>query len=148
MLEANQQFKAKMERGQLCLGAGITLTDSAIVEALAPAVDFFWIDLEHTHLSYETVLNHIIAARAGDVPAFVRVRGSDVPHIKPILDIGASGIIVPQVQSSDEVRDIVNACRFAPLGNRGFGPRRAANYGRDGGADWMQRANRDLFVAV
>lgn len=148
MFETIDQFRSKIDQGKVCLGAGITLSDSSIVEALAPAVDFFWIDLEHTHLSYETVLTHLIAARAGAAPALVRVRGSDTPHIKPLLDIGASGIIVPQVRSADEVRQVVSACRYAPLGTRGFGPRRTANYGREGGADWMQRVNRQLFVAV
>lgn len=148
MFETCEHFRSKMDRGQLCLGAGITLRDSSIVEALAPAVDFFWIDLEHTHLSYETVLAHLIAARAGGVPALVRVRGSDTPHIKPLLDIGVSGIVVPQVQSVAEVRQVVEACRYAPLGNRGFGPRRAADYGRKAGVDWMQHTNRQLFVAV
>jgi 2-keto-3-deoxy-L-rhamnonate aldolase RhmA len=148
MYEAVANFRKALDAGQKCLGAGITLADSAIVEALAPAVDFFWIDLEHTHLSYETVQNHLIAARAGGKPALVRVRGSDVAHIKPILDIGASGIIVPQVQTAQEVRAIVATCRYAPHGNRGYGPRRAANYGRDGGDDWLRRVNEQLFVAV
>ena len=148
MYDAVLRFRKALDEGQLCLGAGITLTDSSIVEALAPVVDFFWIDLEHTHLSYETVMTHLIAARAGGKPALVRVRGSDVAHIKPLLDIGVGGIIVPQVQSADEVRAVVAACRYAPLGNRGFGPRRAANYGRDGGAAWMQQVNEQLFVAV
>src|SRR5690349_1445502 len=100
MFQAIRKFREKMNSGGICLGAGISLTDPSIVEALAPAVDFVWIDLEHTHLSYESVHNHLIAARAGNVAALVRVRGSDVPHIKPILDIGASGIIVPQVRSA------------------------------------------------
>lgn len=148
MFETCGQFRSKMDRGQICLGAGITLHDPSIVEALAPTVDFFWIDLEHTHLSYETVLAHLIAARAGGVPALVRVRGSDTPHIKPLLDIGVSGIIVPQVRSVAEVRQVVEACRYAPSGTRGFGPRRASNYGRQAGREWMQKANRELFVAV
>jgi 2-keto-3-deoxy-L-rhamnonate aldolase RhmA len=148
MFESIQSFRSKLDKGKVCLGAGITLTDSSIVEALAPLVDFFWIDLEHTHLSYETVLNHLIAARAGGVPALVRVRGSDIPHIKPVIDIGASGIIVPQVRSAAEVRQVVEACRYAPAGARGFGPRRADNYGREGGPAWMERTNSQLFVAV
>jgi 2-keto-3-deoxy-L-rhamnonate aldolase RhmA len=148
MYNAVKRFRQSLDEGQVCLGAGITLTDSSIVEALAPAVDFFWIDLEHTHLNYETVLAHLIAARAGGKAAFVRVRGSDVSHIKPLLDIGVGGIIVPQVQSAAEVRAVVSACRYAPQGNRGFGPRRAANYGRDGGEAWLQTVNQQLFVAV
>jgi 2-keto-3-deoxy-L-rhamnonate aldolase RhmA len=148
MFDAIKQFRKKMDAGEICLGAGISLTDSSIVEALAPAVDFVWIDLEHSHLSYESVQTHLIAARAGGIAALVRVRGSDVPHIKPILDIGAGGIIVPQVRSAAEVRQVVDACRYAPLGNRGFGPRRASNYGRNGGLSWMESVNELLFVGV
>lgn len=148
MFEAFTQFRRKLDAGQICLGAGITLADSSIVEALAPSVDFFWIDLEHSHLSYESVQNHLIAARAGGAAALVRVRGSDVPHIKPILDIGAGGIVVPQVQSIAEVRHVIDASRYPPLGKRGYGPRRAATYGRDGGVQWMQRANEQIFVGV
>lgn len=148
MFEAITQFRRKLDAGQVCLGAGITLADSSIVEALAPSVDFFWIDLEHSHLSYETVQSHLIAARAGGVAALVRVRGSDVPHIKPILDIGAGGIIVPQVQSAAEVRHVVEACRYPPMGKRGYGPRRAAEYGRHGGPQWMKEVNEQVFVGV
>lgn len=148
MFEDIAQFRRKLADGRICLGSGITLSDSSIVEAIAPSVDFFWIDLEHTHLSYETLQSHLIAARAGGTAALVRVRGSDIPHIKPILDIGAGGIIVPQVQTVEEVENIINACRFPPLGQRGFGPRRAGAYGRDGGIEWMQHSNREVFTGV
>ncbi|MEX2307971.1 MAG: aldolase/citrate lyase family protein [Pirellulales bacterium] len=148
MFEAIAEFRQKLNAGEICLGAGITLADSSVVEAIAPLVDFFWIDLEHTHLSYETVQAHLIAARAGGVAALVRVRGSDIPHLKPVLDIGASGVIVPQVRSADEVRQVVSACRYPPLGTRGYGPRRAADYGRRGGAAWMQQVNDQVFLGV
>ncbi|MEZ4864588.1 MAG: aldolase/citrate lyase family protein [Caldilineaceae bacterium] len=51
-------------------------------------------------------------------------------------------VIVPQV------RQIVHDCRYPPLGTWGYGPRVPSNYGRDGGADYIARANRELFVAV
>lgn len=148
MFAAISRFREKLNHGEVCLGAGITLADSSIVEALAPALEFVWIDLEHTHLSYETVQSHLIAARAGGIAALVRVRGSDAPHIKPVLDIGAGGIVVPQVRSADEVRQVVAACRYAPLGERGYGPRRASNYSREGGQKWMQQANESMYVGV
>ncbi len=76
------------------------------------------------------------------------MRGSDVAHIKPLLDIGAHGIIVPQVSSAAEVQRVVDACRYPPQGTRGFGPRRPSNFGRSGGPQWMQQVNRQVFVAV
>jgi 2-keto-3-deoxy-L-rhamnonate aldolase RhmA len=148
MFHEIERFRGKLDAGELCLGAGVTLADAAIVEALAPSLDFVWIDLEHSHLSYESVQSHLIAARAGGIAALVRVRGSDSAHIKPVLDIGADGIIVPQVRSAAEVRSIVELARYAPHGRRGYGPRRPANYGREGGLPYMQRANQQVFIAV
>lgn len=148
MHEGIQKFREKLHSEAICIGSGITLSDASIVEALAPLVDFLWIDMEHSHLSFEAVLSHLMASRACGTAALVRVRGSDLPSIKPLLDMGVDGIIVPQVRSAAEVRRIASMCRYAPLGERGYGPRRAADYGRDAGPEYMQRANAQLFVAV
>jgi 2-dehydro-3-deoxyglucarate aldolase/4-hydroxy-2-oxoheptanedioate aldolase len=107
-----------------------------------------WIDLEHSPTSLEALQAHLIAARAGGTAAVVRVPSSDVAWIKRVLDTGAEGVIVPQVQSAEEVRQAVAACRYPPQGRRGFGPRRPSNYGRNAGQDYLQSANQQLFVAV
>lgn len=141
-------FRQRLDSGKLCLGPSITLSDPVVTEALAPSVDFFWIDLEHNPASLESVTGHLIAARAGGAPALVRVPCSDVAWIKRLLDVGAEGIIVPQVHSVDEVRSVVSACRYPPQGKRGFGPRRAGNYGREDLQTYLAEANRRVFVAI
>lgn len=141
-------FRQQLDAGRICLGPSISLSDPAVTEALAPSVDFFWIDLEHNPLSLESLAAHLIAARAGGAAALVRVPSSDVSWIKRVLDTGAEGIIVPQVRSVEEVRGIVSACRFPPEGTRGFGPRRATNYGRQQGQEYAAEANRRVFVAI
>ena len=149
MYEEIRRFRSRLDAEETLLGVGITLADMAVTEALAASVDFLWIDTEHTHLSHESVLAHLIAARACGTPALVRVPTSDVGRIKPLLDIGADGIIVPQVRSAEEVRAIVAACRYPPLGTRGFGPRRAGAYGRAAhGKEYFEQANASIFVAV
>lgn len=148
MFTAIRKFRDQLKAGRLCLGTGITLSDPAVIEALADSVDFFWIDLEHSPTSLESLFAHLVAARAGGVAALVRVPGSETAWIKRVLDTGATGLIVPQVRSSEEVRQVVAACRYPPQGTRGYGPRRADNYGRAGGPDYLRRANEDLFVAV
>src|SRR5688572_9087445 len=130
MYTAIREFRRKLEAGRFCLGAAITLSDPAVTEALGRSVDFFWIDLEHTPLSLESLHAHLIAARAVNVAAIVRTPGSEVSFIKRVLDMGAGGIIVPQVRSASEVRTVIDACRYKPQGDRGYGPRRASNYGR------------------
>ena len=110
-----------------------------MTEALCDSVDFVWIDLEHNPMSVESMMGHLIAARAGRSPALVRIPCGDVGWIKRVLDSGAEGIILPQASSAKQVRAFVSACRYPPMGTRGYGPRRPSNYGRDGGIDYMQR---------
>lgn len=148
MFKTIRDFRRKIGDGALPIGCGITLTDPVVSEALGPSVDFFWIDLEHTHIDLNSLKGHLIAARATQTAALVRVRGSSIEHIKPILDVGADGIIVPQVQSTDEVQAIVDACRYPPKGRRGFGPRGPSDYGRLGGKKYLESANESLFVSV
>ncbi len=143
-------FRDRLAAGELCLGPAVTFTDPAVTEALCDSADFIWIDTEHTAMNLESVTRHLMAARAGGTAALVRVPSSAIGHVKPILDAGAPGIVVPQVRSAAEVRRVVDACRYPPMGDRGFGPHRPSNYGRafsdfDAYVDDM---NRDLFVSV
>jgi 2-dehydro-3-deoxyglucarate aldolase/4-hydroxy-2-oxoheptanedioate aldolase len=145
---AVRSFRQKLEMGRRCLGPGIALSDPAVTEALGTIADFVWIDLEHSTIGPETLLAHLIAARAAGTTSLVRVAGSDVALIKPVLDAGADGIIVPQVRSADEVQRVVDECRYPPLGRRGYGPKRPSAYGREGGADYVTAANDLVFVAI
>src|SRR5581483_11399947 len=101
MYKAGQTFRQKLEMGRRCLGPGIALSDPAVTEALGAIADFVWIDLEHSTIGPESLLAHLIAARAAGTASLVRVAGSDVTLIKPVLDAGADGIIVPQVRSAE-----------------------------------------------
>ena len=69
-------------------------------------------------------------------------------QIKPVLDVGAAGVIVPLIRSAEDVRRAVAACLYPPQGIRGFGPRRPSNYGRLGGPEFCRAANEDVIVIV
>ncbi|MCC7445864.1 MAG: hypothetical protein IT324_00535 [Anaerolineae bacterium] len=147
-MESIARFRERLKAGETLIGGGISMADARITEALADSVDFLWIDLEHSPMSYEALVGHLTAARGRNVPALVRVTGSDTAFIKPVIDLGAEGIIVPQVRSAAEVRHVVDDCRYPPVGQRGYGPHVPSNYGRDGGAAYAARANENLFVSV
>lgn len=148
MFEAVARFRKRLEEGEILIGSAVYLTDPMATEALADSSDVIWIEQEHNPMSLEALRGHLMAARGKGKPALVRVAGSDTPFIKPILDAGASGIVVPQVQSVEEVQRIVADCRYPPVGRRGFGPLVPSNYGRDGGPDHVEEANANVFVAV
>jgi 2-dehydro-3-deoxyglucarate aldolase/4-hydroxy-2-oxoheptanedioate aldolase len=141
-------MRQKLRAGELVLGCGVSVADSVVTEALAPSVDFVWIDLEHNSMSMESMLAHLIAARAGGCASIVRVPSSDVGWIKRVIDSGAEGIILPRAYSAKEVADFVSACRYPPQGTRGFGPRRPMQYGRLEQQAYLRQANQDLFVVA
>jgi len=143
-----QKFRDKIARGQVCLGSYISFTDPTVTEALCSVSDFVWIDTEHNALSLETVQGHLMATRGADTATLVRVPWNDPVLIKPVLDIGADGVIVPLVRTADDVRRAVAACRYPPDGIRGFGPRRASGYGRLSGPDYCRLANETIIVVV
>lgn len=146
MIVNTHKFRERVAAGEKQLFTGITLADPAVTEMLSGSTDGFWIDLEHNPTNLETMLGLLIGARAGGTPAFVRVPANDVGWIKRVLDSGAEGIICPQAENATEVGQFVAACRYPPLGRRGFGPRRPTNYGRNGGAQYLADANRELVV--
>ena len=97
-------------------------------------------------LTLQTVQSQLIATKGSDTTAHLRVHWNDPVLIKPVLDIGADGIIVPMVRTADDVRQAVAACRYPPEGIRGCGPRRPAKYWRLGGPEFYRLANKSIRV--
>ncbi len=148
MFDPVAHFRQRLAQGEVLAGPGIYLTDPQASEALADSFDFLWLDMEHSPMSMEALRGHLLVARSKHKPAFVRVGGSDTAFIKPVLDAGASGIVVPQIRSVEEVKQVVGDCRYPPVGRRGFGPLIPTNYGRNAGPEYVATANAQLFVSV
>ncbi len=119
--------------GGTALGAWLFLRDPLLAEAAATAgYDYVCIDLQHglQDLDHMSVLLHAMA-RTPAVPV-VRVPWNEPGLIGRALDAGALGIIVPMVNSAEEARRAVSACRYAPAGTRSYGPLAVATrYGPD-----------------
>lgn len=148
MFDTLERFRSRLSQGEVLIGTGVALADPLVTEALAGSVDFVWLDQEHTAISPEALRGHLLAARAAGLMAVVRVPGTGAALLKPVLDAGAPGVVVPQVRTVEEVRQTVADCRYPPVGQRGVGPLIPTNYGR---ADWpayVERANRLIFVTV
>jgi 2-keto-3-deoxy-L-rhamnonate aldolase RhmA len=148
LLPHTDRFRARLAAGETCLGTVITFTDATVTEALSQVLDFVWIDMEHNALSLETVQSHLMATKGSDTTPLVRVPWNDPVLIKPVLDIGAAGIIVPLIRSADEARRAVAACLYPPEGIRGYGPRRPSLYGELGGAEFCRAANASVMPII
>jgi 2-keto-3-deoxy-L-rhamnonate aldolase RhmA len=142
-------FKEKLRTGYVPLGTCISFSDPTVSELMGRSgLDFLWIDMEHSPMSFETVQGHVMAAELAGAAALVRLPWNDPVVIKRVLDVGADGVIVPMVCTAQDAEAAVAACRYPPHGVRGFGPRRPSGYGREGGVEYVDAANRDIVIAI
>jgi 2-keto-3-deoxy-L-rhamnonate aldolase RhmA len=141
-------FREKLAAGQTLLGTCVTFSDPTVTEALSQVLDFVWIDTEHNPMSLAHVQGHLMATKGSQTVGLVRVPANDPVLVKPVLDIGAAGVIVPLVKTADDVRAAVAACRYPPEGVRGFGPRRPSAFGTRGGPEFCELANRTIITIV
>ncbi len=126
---------------------GWCVVPSALTAELMGHCGFDWvcIDTQHGLIGYESMAAMLQALAITGTPAFVRVRWNEPGEIMKALDAGAQGVIVPMVNSADEARQAVGACRYPPDGYRSWGPIRASL----GIADYSPAlANRRVVVAV
>jgi 2-keto-3-deoxy-L-rhamnonate aldolase RhmA len=124
----------------------MTLNSPAVAELMAE-VGFDWLFIDAEHSTLDTSQMQALLQAAGATPCVIRLESGEEAPIKKALDIGAAGIIAPQVNSADHARRIVQAARYAPLGQRGLGIARAHRYGLKV-REYMQRANDDIAVIV
>lgn len=139
-------FAQRLRAGELLVGTMVTLHTPEIPEILAgTGFDWLFIDAEHGAYNPQQALSMLQAA--GDCPCVIRVPCDDEIWIKKALDIGAAGIIVPQVHTAEQAARIIGRCKYSPEGNRGVGIGRAHRYGM-GFEDYIARANRDTAVIL
>ncbi len=86
----------------------------------AAGVDFCLVDMEHSGFGVDVVADLIALFRGTAVTPFVRVPQPDYHFIARALDVGALGIMVPNVESGAVARDIVAAAKYSPIGKRGL----------------------------
>src|SRR3954471_11273957 len=110
--------KERMKAGQVALGMIVRLARSGDIARIAKTTghDFIFMDGQHSLFSLETI-GHIAQTALGcGVAPLVRVRSCDDPSIALILDNGATGIVFPDVNTPEQARRAVDACKFAPIG--------------------------------
>ena len=108
---------------RLPLGTFLFSGSPQIAEAIGLAgLDFVIVDREHSPSSWDLTVSLIRAAAAAGCPALVRVTGIDPVEIAHAVDAGAAGVVVPMVSGAADVRTIVRAARYAPVGQKGACP--------------------------
>ncbi|BBP59407.1 aldolase/citrate lyase family protein [Pseudomonas sp. St316] len=112
-------------------------------------LDFVFIDAEHTALGVDKDMEKLIlAANYAAIHSLVRVRGTLEWDIRKALEMGAAGVIVPQVHSAGQMREIIRCSKFPPSGRRGGDSSvRSANYAGPG-FDWARYTQEENARSV
>ncbi len=140
-------FKSRLAAGELLLGTMVTLPTASTAEILA-GVGFDWLLIDGEHGPLETRETLAILQAVGEkVPCLVRVPEAAEVAIKKMLDLGAAGIVVPQVNTAEQAARVVQFAKYAPAGSRGVGLARAHKYGLRFN-EYVQSANDSTTVVV
>lgn len=143
------ELMSKVRGGKTAIGHHICGIDPEHTEMIASiGYDYLWIDMEHTSIDKRLLPLHLMAAKAYNVPCFVRIPWNDLVLAKPILEMGIDGMIFPLIQTADDARRAVSYCLYPPEGLRGFGPRRAVRYGLDSVPEYISAKSKELLKLI
>ena len=110
--------------------------------------DFLFFDMEHAMFDWETMLNLVQASLLTDICPLVRVTDLSYSLIARALDAGAQGIIIPRVESSEQVAEAVDCAKYPPVGRRGAGGDGRYGYVRRDTRTAVVEANEQTMVVV
>ena len=142
-------LRSRLAAGEVVIGpfAGLNCPDLVEIMGIA-GCDFCVIDTEHGPMDPESIQHMVRAAEVAGLSPIVRVPRAEAVDILKILDIGAHGIHVPQVNSRQGAVDVVKAARYHPEGIRGVAVPRALSYGLRPLGEALAEANREIQVIV
>jgi len=133
----------------LCLALLNARTPDVPAVAAACGYDAVYVDLEHTSTSLETAQMLCVSALGAGISGLVRVPSADPSVIARVLDCGAVGIIVPHINSKEEVERVVDAARFPPIGHRSIsGANAVSGYQLRTASELVEVLERRTVVAV
>ena len=142
----------KFRAGEKSLGTFTHLLSAPAIEAMAyTGLDYVIIDMEHSPIGAEHAAELVGVASGAGLAPFVRVDELSRSPILKMLDVGAAGLIVPQLETVEQARQLVGWAKFAPVGNRGYCPSRDGGWGLDenyagGMSGYMDWANRNTLL--
>lgn len=141
-------IRERLRSGEASIGSWMQIPHPSIAEILGrSAYDWVAVDMEHGTISTHQLPDIFRALELGGTLPLVRLAHGEPKDCKQALDAGAGGVIVPMVESAQQLDRVRDACRWPPAGTRGVGFSRANLFGADFEA-YAQEAQAPLLVAM
>lgn len=146
-------FASKIESKDCLFGVYLMLPSTLSANVVGGAgFDWALIDMEHSPLSPSkatAIVQAVALASHNKTLPFIRIPSHGVEYAKWALDSGASGVVIPMVQSRAEMENVVRHVRYPPMGQRSFGPFHApyADIDADSNMDkYFSRTAKDIAL--
>ncbi len=142
------KVRKKLSNNKVSLGSWMQIPDSSVAEILGQ-IGFDWIavDMEHGSISANQLPNLFRALELGNTLPLVRISQGKQKDCKQALDAGAAGVIIPNVQDSQNLKKFIDYCRFPPAGKRGVAYSRANLFGKNFKV-YCKEAQKPIIVAM
>mmetsp|Transcript_14258 Transcript_14258/g.22726 ORF Transcript_14258/g.22726 Transcript_14258/m.22726 type:complete len:175 (+) Transcript_14258:50-574(+) len=136
-VDAVAALRRSLANGDTVHGLWISMEAPAVTEiAVAMGLSYVVVDCEHGHLDLRDVIAHVRAGVRSNTCVFVRIAPSAnidldaaAALVKRVLDIGADGVVVPNVDSPEQIQRLLSFARYPLAGVRGIGAERATAFG-------------------
>lgn len=140
-------IKEKLKNGEAVLGSFFNSNCPDIAEIMGAAgLDYIIIDCEHGPGAPDSIVDCVRAAELRGMTPIARVTELSRTTILRFLDIGAHGILVPQLESVEQAEQVVQYAKYAPMGIRGMAVPRASTWGLD--QDYNRIENEETLLCV
>ncbi|PNK05544.1 2,4-dihydroxyhept-2-ene-1,7-dioic acid aldolase [Cylindrospermopsis raciborskii S07] len=145
---AIQQIREKLESGGVSLGSWMQIPHASVAEIMGQAgYDWVAVDMEHGSISIHQLPDLFRSLELGNTLPLARIAEGTTKECKQVLDAGAGGVIVPMVETGEQLLAVRNACRWPPGGTRGVGFSRANLFGEHFDT-YREEAQAPLLVAM
>jgi 2-keto-3-deoxy-L-rhamnonate aldolase RhmA len=115
--------KRLLKEGKPVVGLTMTIPSPDVAaQAARLGFDFLWIETEHSPITLESLRSIVLATSGTACMPITRVPVNEIWTAKRALDAGSLGVIFPFTSTPELARQAVAACRYPPIGRRGFGP--------------------------
>ena len=117
----NNTLKARLKKGERVLGTMVSLFDHPEIAKIIKlcGFDYFIVDCEHGNFDYTSVARIMTVARECGICGMVRIPDVKREFVLKYMDMGAGGLLLPNTETVEQARALVEFAKYAPLGNRG-----------------------------
>jgi 2-dehydro-3-deoxyglucarate aldolase/4-hydroxy-2-oxoheptanedioate aldolase len=114
------ELRRRIHAGETLFGAWASLGSPGSAELLGRAgLDWVVVDMEHGNTTESELLAHLTAIEVSGSVALVRPQSGERLRIGRALDMGAAGVVIPRLDTAEQVREAVTFLRYPPGGQRG-----------------------------